>query len=357
MDASHPTEAELFFSFSQAHSLEWHRRRHALCQAFLDIYVRRVSCHTSPNFDIGSTNKKKDEADLGDIECNTSYRLVHQPRVQWAVYQELQQRLAATDFQTLMNRRSSSADADEQDELALEGCKDVREALIGIASYSRWLQAEDKKGRTPCQIVVDNCKKQGSDLEATIRRAMREAELLERHKVGECPAFQQWKAQVRRNHYGDLAATPTLQRLISEAIDESSDADWTLFYRDPSTSAKSQEDKLQRPSLAGKGASGRYGHLSPTVSALRTVTTPLSGLAEIYVNHMRSLRFSEAVLAGQNNVPLACAIAMPPTYTVPSSDCSPSAAISSAIRNAPPSKKRTILAQSARSGIPSTRTS
>jgi rubrerythrin len=79
---------------------------------------------------------------------------------------------------------------------------------------------------------------------------------------------------------------------------ESSDNDWTIFYRDTQKATDAEARKPMRPK--GQVENGNHHHLDQTVSALRIVTTSLGEKAEAYVNHSRSLRYFEAVPAGQN---------------------------------------------------------
>ncbi|RDL37552.1 uncharacterized protein BP5553_04985 [Venustampulla echinocandica] len=273
------TTAEHFRSYLEVPSVVWKHHRHLLCQTFLDQFVRR------------------DEADLGTITMTTTYRIVVPPRSEWAMYQEIQQRAAAMEFDRSSKRfRGSGTDAEEQFALAIGNSHDLREALIFRAAHPRLLD-DDVEFDSELRGVEDRIlclrKNDQANMEAIIKDALTKAVWLQNNqeKGVNPPNFTDWKSRVKENVYGDEDATKSLCELIDQASNQYDRDGWTSFYRIADDKDKERQHLVVKPK--GKVVSGSNQHLYQSELQLRIVTTQLSRLGEYYANQRRSLRFFE----------------------------------------------------------------
>lgn len=290
--------SELFLTYQKPPSNAWKRARHSHAQRFLDQFVRKVS--TLAGYLGRRANKSKDEAELGDIEFEEILRLVDLTASEKAIFLELMQRLAAANFE---NRRTRHTDSnmDNLIDEALAGCADVIQALLLRASYFE-ISGNKKNGTafSACQLIVEQRQKEYVRLRDDLIEELQKAEWLNRQKTQQCDQLDNWKKRVASNHYGDGESTSEVVRLINRVEEEYHEDDWVYFYREKETDKNKDGNGMLLPLRPeGWSESTSTKHLKKKVAALRVATTELSRKADGFVNHIRSLRFFQALRAIQ----------------------------------------------------------
>ncbi|KFY42226.1 hypothetical protein V495_04619 [Pseudogymnoascus sp. VKM F-4514 (FW-929)] len=306
------TSGEEFRTFNQKQSFAWHQNRHKLAQSFLDKFVRQ---------------------NIADIEAiNGSVHIMPAilPAAERAIYLELQQLLAASDFKMTKGKRAMENDRMKRIRELLGQSDSVGEALMKCASHFTLDELHDGLNNAPdaCAVIVGIRNKQLDALEIDLNKTLRQAEYLHLSCEEPCDQYVSLKRQVESNHYGDVDACNAIFMAMNEAEKLSSHDDWEEFYmtqeeRDivlaaearakPGQKSKAKATKKRKRddsesdgivSTDGPDDSqkllpllpyGRNGNVEYAHTALRDVTNILRKMVIEYVSRKRCLRFFDYV--------------------------------------------------------------
>ncbi|RPA73956.1 hypothetical protein BJ508DRAFT_333534 [Ascobolus immersus RN42] len=115
---SNRTEAEKFQAMSESHSPEWHKRRFAVAQRFLDQFMR------------------KNVPEIDEIPQSDFYTLLPLPPAERAVYLELEHHLEALEMTTRRKgKKGTDSDRDKRLNDSMEKSSSGQEALIKRCSF------------------------------------------------------------------------------------------------------------------------------------------------------------------------------------------------------------------------------
>ncbi|MCJ1251824.1 hypothetical protein MMC30_009062 [Trapelia coarctata] len=238
------TNAEMFSSFTQAQSSDWHEHRHGLAQAFVKQFVRQ------------------NEAEIGEIPSESIYKATTQHSAERAVYLELQTQLYGQDMQ-LVKGRGSNVDSDHLNRLheMITTSASPEEALLKRCSV---FQIESPGGKAEelevLEMMIDTRQAEFEDHRLHLVDRLNEAVAMKQH-CGEADThYQRWFGLVCENTYGDKAATENLRSMVYDA------------------------EKFLGPREAGEAS-------QQDVQKLRELKITLHKMALEYVTRMRMLRF------------------------------------------------------------------
>ncbi|KFY20881.1 hypothetical protein V491_03351 [Pseudogymnoascus sp. VKM F-3775] len=303
------TSGEEFRTFNQKQSFAWHENRHKLAQRFLDKFVRQ---------------------NIADIEAiNGSVHIMPAilPAAERAIYLELQQLLAASDFKMTKGKRAMENDRMKRIRELLGQSDSVGEALMKCASHFTLDELHDGLNNAPdaCAVIVGIRNKQLDALEIDLNRTLRQAEYLHLSCEDPCDQYISLKRQVESNHFGDVDACNAISMAMKEAAKNSSHDDWEEFYMTheereivlaaagrAKPGAKPKAKKRRRDDSESDGISsidgpeetqkllpllpyGRNGNIEYAHTALRDVTNVLRKMVIEYVSRKRCLRFFDYV--------------------------------------------------------------
>ncbi len=210
-------------------------------------------------------------------------------------YLELQQRVAASNFENLQSSRVASG-IEMQIREAILGCNDEREALLVRAS----MPLVNPDGSTSTEGIVEVRQAQYDAFTGEIGPLMKKAYWLSKQKEAEnCSSWVKFVERIASNTYNDEECRDELKELIKKAIDEYDIEQWRDFYY--KTAKQPAEKPWLEPFPQGMNVNTNTSHLTRTEAQCRQDCSRLSRLAERLVNHKRCLRFMEAILSIQNN--------------------------------------------------------
>ncbi|TGZ83578.1 hypothetical protein EX30DRAFT_327192 [Ascodesmis nigricans] len=148
------TGVERFTAFEDLRSTYWHQRRHEVAQGFLDKFVRQ------------------NVAEIDEIPREEHIIPVHLPAAELAIYLELDNYLAASDYNIRKTRVRADNDRDRRTQEALGECKSADEALIKRCSHYE-MQAKDEVNAVhACAAIVKSRKDQLASIRDDIRRGL-----------------------------------------------------------------------------------------------------------------------------------------------------------------------------------------
>ncbi|KZT54292.1 hypothetical protein CALCODRAFT_17501 [Calocera cornea HHB12733] len=269
------TSVEKFHSFREVHTAAWHTRRHEKAQEFLDHFVRQ------------------NIAEIDEIPCEQSLKLVTLPAAERAIYLELLHHLMALDMTVKKGKRGESdrdkrlaqslGESDSAEEALLKRCSHFDLDMDGI-SLDKPHKNAGKKGRksdedsepesdeaadeddedadsdvvviTPgtskkdrnrsdnalqaCDIIVRDRTEQRADCERDLKEKIREAIALEA-KIGhieEDGPFRAWIRGCQERGVSDTDASALIRKLIREATSKTpATPNGKLTTRDPNVNS------------------------------------------------------------------------------------------------------------------------
>lgn len=306
------TSGEEFRTFKQKQSFAWHQNRHAHAQRFLDKFVRQ------------------NIADIEAIKGSTHHMPVILPAAERAIYLELQQLLAASDFKMMKGKKGLENDRMKRIRELLGQSESVGEALMKCASHFTLDELHDELNNAPaaCDVIVAIRKRQLEALKIDLAKTLRQAEFLHLTCETTCEQYVGVKRQVEMNHFGDVDASEEVSAMMLKAFKKRSDHHWSQFYMTQEQRDKALEKKAKAKSAPKKAASrkrkvadlesddfisendedepksekllplvpeGRNGNVELAHSALRDVTNTLRKIIIEYVSRKRCLRFFDCV--------------------------------------------------------------
>lgn len=239
-------------------------------------------------------NKLKDVAIIEPIPCSFHLHLVHQPPHELAYYCELQQHVAATDFE-LQGPEFPGGDQGEQI-IELLGCEGGRAALLHRASHFAMNEHSDKKPADTRQACQISCNLRERQFDALVTDCMKEfdrAVWLHRDRgIQAGRELKDFLHSLEENNLGDLEVSIKLRDQATLALKEYHAQNWEQIY-----------------GVAGapKGAQSKATALRASVRKLATVGKKL-------VNYKRALRFS-------TNIHRIQLVSEDPSQSLPCENC------------------------------------
>jgi len=195
------TDAEVFASFTQAQSSDWHERRHAQAEAFVKQFVRQ------------------NEAEIGEIPSDSNYRATVQHCAERAFYLELQTQLYGQDMQ-LVRGGSSNVANDYQNRLheMILTSASPEEALLKRCSVLE-IESSDSKAKAinALKMTVDVRRSEYEEHRQNLIEQLGEAAAMKQHCGKEDTHYERWVKLVKKNEYGDRKATRRIVKMIREA--------------------------------------------------------------------------------------------------------------------------------------------
>lgn len=314
------TSGEEFRTFKQKQSYAWHSNRHALAQQFLDMFVRQ------------------NIADIEAIDGATHTMAVTLPAAERAIYIELQQLLAASDFKMVKGKRGLENHRMKRIRELLGQSEDVNEALMKCASYFDLDKPAGGKNNIPqdaCTVITEIRTRQMVTLKKEIAKVLKQAEYLELVCEDPCDQYDALIRQIDKNHFGDAATCVAVMEMRNFAYENRKKKHWKQFYmteeqqseydadnpkvakgkkkaigkkrkREDSYDEDEEEnlDAGEDPSIVDAKLpllpEGRNGNVEFAHTALRDVTNTLRKTVVEYVARQRCLRFFHSVKALQN---------------------------------------------------------
>ncbi|KZO91677.1 hypothetical protein CALVIDRAFT_567992 [Calocera viscosa TUFC12733] len=285
------TSVEKFHSFREVHSAAWHTRRHQKAQEFLDHFVRQ------------------NIAEIDEIPCEQSLKLVTLPAAERAIYLELLHHLMALDMTIKKGKRGESdrdkrlaqslGESDSAEEALLKRCSHFDLDMDGVSldKPRKKIGRPSKKGQkdeadddfeaesdedarededddsdvvevTPhmarkdmnrsdnalqaCDVIVRDRTDQRADCERDLKDKIREALSLET-KIGhveENSPFRTWVKGCEQRGVNDKDASALIRKIIREAMSKPAPSTpaGKLTARDPNANSS--------PSFFQKGYQG-----------------------------------------------------------------------------------------------------
>jgi len=237
-----------------------------------------------------------------------------------AIYLELLQHLAATDF--VLKRAKSSKKSSEKP-FKNDRADQIDEVITstGDAIPALFLRASHFTSQPPPENVSDFCyvimrlRKMQYEAWLTIfdddlRRAFWLYKCVEiERKSGEAPCnkFPNFEKRVREHKLGDPDVSKDLESRLEKAPGKYHKEDWRRWYRKPGTKIKAS-DLNPLPLLpTGQNTSHGVTHITRMAFELRTWVTKLNTVVEEITKQKRALRFFENILYIQRNNIFACA--------------------------------------------------
>jgi SNF2 family DNA or RNA helicase len=256
------------------------------------------------------TNIFQDVANVDHIECTTHYSLVDQSPSEQAIYLELVQHLAATDF-IIVRINPSEGDRAKQIQDVASGSGDGKPALFMRASHFTFeADKENKSASDLCKAIMENREAERDETLASIERELKRTYWLHvrvdlDRKDGEppCHHFTSFRNRISTNQLGDLPTTKRLSEAIVRAVKGYNQNDWKIYYR----AVGSKIDDKNLPEYpTGQNASHGVTHVTRMAFELRTWATRITKFTTRLVRQERSLRFIENVRHVQCGDPLSC---------------------------------------------------
>ncbi len=308
------TSGEEFRTFKQKQSFAWHQNRHQLAQRFLNTFVRQ------------------NIADIEAIDGATHHIPITLPAAERAIYIELQQLLAASDFKMVKGKRGLENHRMKRIRELLGASEDVNEALMKCASYFDLDKSEKgKAAKDATSAIVEIRDKQLHTLQGDIANVLKQAEYLSLVCEDPCDQYDALIRQVAHNHFGDVATCADVTKMQEFAHDNRKTKHWKQFY---TTEEQQRQYDIDYPKeKKGKAATkkrkrggsyddededldlnegeeseadnkpqkfpllpeGRRGNVEYAHTALRDVTNTLRKSVVEYVARQRCLRFFHAI--------------------------------------------------------------
>lgn len=312
------TSGEEFRTFKQKQSYAWHKNRHDLAQQFLNMFVRQ------------------NIADIEAIDGATHTMAVTLPAAERAIYIELQQLLAASDFKMVKGKRGLENHRMKRIRELLGQSEDVNQALVKCASYFDLDKPDGSKKKVhqdACTVITAIRTKQLSTLQDEIKKVLKQAEYLEFSCEDPCEQYNALVRQIDNNHFGDAGTCAAVTEMQKFAHENRKKKHWKEFYM---TEEQQRQHDIDNPKVAkgkqkksgskrkreeeydwddedididvGEDPSivdnkkpllpqGRNGNVEFAHTALRDVTNTLRKTVVEYVARQRCLRFFHSVQA------------------------------------------------------------
>jgi hypothetical protein len=152
------------------------------------------------------------------------------------------------------------------------------------------------------QAVIDKRNAQYETMKGELAKYLKKALWLETDLIitheRSCPNLRDWVKRVKDGGFHDQECQRDLLDLIKQADLTYHVDDWKLYYIKPDETMERKrlaEKSTLQPFPTGKNTNTNTGHLLKIEAHLRTATMQISKLTEVMVNHIRSMRFMDAI--------------------------------------------------------------
>lgn len=207
------TKGEQFRTFKQKQSYAWHNNRHQLAQRFLNQFVRQ------------------NIADIEAIDGATHFVPINLPGSERAMYIELQQLLAASEFKMVKGQRGLENHRMARIRKLLGESQDPKEALMKCATFfDADKPAHGAKSDDPTANIIAIRLKQRDELKEDIRKCFKQAEYLALDCSEPCEQYDSLIKQILSNYFGDTNTTDILTKWYNKSHANRSLDHWSDFY-------------------------------------------------------------------------------------------------------------------------------
>ncbi|KAE9378131.1 hypothetical protein N431DRAFT_328897 [Stipitochalara longipes BDJ] len=288
------TKTELFLVHQESPSVKWREHRHQLAQLFLNYFCR------------------KDKVNVDHIGMKEHFCLIDQSPSEKAIYLELLQHLAATDFMIVRNN-DRTGDRAKQIRDVVHGSGDGKPALFMRASHFTVDNYETEDVASLLQAVILSRDKEVNRLKVDFQIQLKKTYWLdvevdrEHREEGKlaCDYYIKLRDRIIDNNLGDLESAKFASELLKKAPKKYHQDDWKAFYRPLGSKANEDHPMPEYPS--GDNDTHGVAHITRMAFELRTAATHLNKIMIRFVKEKRSLRFVRNIAAIQGASNLSCA--------------------------------------------------
>ncbi len=248
------------------------------------------------------TDGFQDVVDVSNITLHTHICLVDLSPSERAIYLELLQFLAATDF-ILKRAKSAKGDRSDQIQEVVPSSGDGKPALFLRASQFTFPGVKDTSEL--CDKIIVRREDELQAHSDQFRTNLKQTIWLHKQEP-ECSRFEKFIARVESHKLGDIEVSKQVEQHILKAKARYHKDDWQQFYRKKGTDIAKCKSTLPEYPTSEK-ATGGHSHLTRVASDIRTLIGRLSNDVEEIINQTRALRFFQNILLVQRGVKLVCA--------------------------------------------------
>jgi SNF2 family DNA or RNA helicase len=249
------------------------------------------------------------------------------PPAEQAIYLELQQLLAGSDFKMKKRKANNSNDRERRVRELLGNSESPGEALIKSASYFTLddENASFTSADETCDALVELREKQLAAMKYELHRKVEQAEWLYRNCRMPTKHFQDWKSKTSNNGFGDPKALGLIKEIIDATHQGYNDDDWKRFYSTPTgfervTKSKVVKRAKIRMRMDKEGDTDGGQPALPLLTAefnskdgaqprqieLRNVVNDLHKKSDELIARCRSLRYLETIRGLQKSLDGGC---------------------------------------------------
>ena len=250
------------------------------------------------------TDGFQDAAQVEHIKLHQHICLVDLSPSERAIYLELLQFLAATEF-ILKRGKSAKGDRSDQIQEVVPSSGDGKPALFLRASQFTFPGVRDTSEL--CDMIVVRRKHELQAYSDQFKKNLKQTIWLHKQDP-ECSRFRKFTARVESHKLGDVEVSKQLEQYISKALARYHKDDWQKFYRKKGTNIEKCKEADTLPEYpTNEKATGGHSHLTRVASENRTIISKLNNVVEEIINQTRALRFFENILLIQRGAELVCA--------------------------------------------------
>jgi hypothetical protein len=242
----------------------------------------------------------------------THYHLVDLSPSERAIYLELVQFLAATDF-VIVRTNDKAGDRNKQIHDVVHGSGDGKPALFMRASHFTFGGYLGKEN--PAKLLQHIIRARDNEYKESVakfKKLLRKTYWLHRQvelelEEGQAPCKQYVgvSERIQGHDFGDLDTTKALSKLIREAPIAYRDDDWRFDYRPSGSKVKEGVSSLPEYPTGNNTTHG-VTHVTRMQFELRTAATELNKATVQLVKQARSLRFVKTIAKIQANKAQVC---------------------------------------------------
>jgi hypothetical protein len=252
--------------------------------------------------EVTETDRSQDISEVTNIKSETIICLVDFSASERAIYLELLQFLAATDF-VYQRGKPAKGDRDDQIQQVISKSGDAKPALFLRASHFTFLGAQNTEQL--CDMIVARRRDQVQAAVDEFELHLKQTYWLHR-QVPDCKRFDNFKSRVTTRKLGDLQVCQSLKKSLAKAAQKYRKGDWRQFYRKPGTDVEKVKNSLPAYPEGKNNTHGVY-HIPQMEFELRTWVTKLNSDIEEIINQKRALRFFQNILSFQRITSFVCA--------------------------------------------------
>jgi hypothetical protein len=249
----------------------------------------------------------------------TYYILIDLSPSERAIYLELVQFLAATDF-VIVRTNDKAGDRNRQIHDVVHGSGDGKPALFMRASHFSFggylgeANDETDDGAGPAKLlqeIIHARDGEYKELVARFKKLLRktywlheQVELELEEGQAPCKQYVGVSERIQAHDFGDLNTTKALSKLVREAPIAYREDDWRFYYRPSGSKAKDGDSLPEYPT--GNNTTHGVTHVTRMQFELRTAATELNKVTVQLVKQARSRRFVNNIAIIQADEALVC---------------------------------------------------